>query len=69
MRSDDIVLAHAKKTEDGSSTGEALEFLNLPHVPENYCAANTYLMALAVIRKLQAELKDLQRDIVHSNPF
>ena len=49
----ELVLSHAKK--DAGSTYLGLEMLGLSSGPENYYAANLYLAALSMIRRMQKE--------------
>lgn len=54
----DLVLEHAKENLGGTYTG--LELLELDDNPKNYVAANLYVAALDVIKKLQKEIENLK---------
>lgn len=49
----DAVLDHAKKVEHDSSTGQGIEFLELPNDYRYNAAGNLYLSALSIINTAQ----------------
>lgn len=57
----DRVLDHVK--ENPGSTSDGLKMLELPNESRFYPAANIYLSALNIIKKMQKEIKDGTRPI------
>lgn len=55
MTTEAIVLEHAK--EEARGTADGMRMLGLPSCSTDYYAANLYLVALGIVRELQAELK------------
>ena len=53
----DAVMSHAQKVKHGGSTGEAIEFLELPNSHQYNAAGNLYLSALSIINAAQQSVQ------------
>jgi hypothetical protein len=53
----DAVMSHAQKVRRGGSTGEAIEFLELPNSHQYNAAGNLYLSALSIINAAQQSVQ------------
>ena len=64
----DAVMSHAQKVKHGGSTGEAIEFLELPNSHQYNAAGNLYLSALSIINAAQqsVQLTALRRGLAVS---
>ena len=59
----DILREHLEIANKTAGTPTGLELLKLEQTPENYYAANAYLVALAYIRDLEARLTQRAVDV------
>jgi hypothetical protein len=58
---EDVVMEHVEAVKRGSSTREAIQFLELPEKWEFNTAGNIYLSALHIIEKLMAKIEKLEK--------